>query len=91
LYGKGGVDGEVEILMTGKDADFTAARDAMRKKLKDNSWPEPSKYSDRPDGYTWHHNENGATMQLVEKTMHDKAISGASHTGGASIVKSTQF
>jgi hypothetical protein len=94
LYGRG--DGEVEILMTGNnDIDFKEAREAMRKKLGDDTWPGPDNDTRRtaPEGYTWHHTEDGTTMQLVETKVHDKALSGAAHTGGKSIVsgKNTQF
>ncbi|KIE05775.1 hypothetical protein NF27_CY00110 [Candidatus Jidaibacter acanthamoeba] len=37
-------------------------------------------YKETPDGYTWHHHEDGKTMELVPKDLHD-AIK---HTGGAS-------
>ncbi len=94
LYDKGG--GEVEILMTGERAvDFSAARDAMRKKLNDPKWPpEPaSKDGKAPAGYTWHHTEDGSTMHLVDSKIHGKSESGIAHTGGTSIVsgKDTQF
>lgn len=89
VYPKG--DGKVEIEMQGSDKDFITARNAMRKKLGDPDWPGNGK--DVPKGYTWHHCEDGTTMQLVKKSVHDKAESGAAHTGGASIVssKNTQF
>ncbi len=35
-----------------------------------------------PDGYTWHHVEDGVTMQLVPKDLHD-----AAHTGGAAVIR----
>jgi len=44
-----------------------------------------------PQGYTWHHKEDGVTMELVRRDVHDKAQSGAAHAGGASIVKSQEF
>lgn len=82
IYPRGG--GSVEIEMKGNDTDFRAARDAMRQKLGDPKWPGGRELA--PDGYTWHHNEDGATMQLVRKSVHDKAESGAAHVGGESIV-----
>jgi DNase/tRNase domain of colicin-like bacteriocin len=94
LYGKGGVGGEIEILMSGKNSeDFSAARQAMRDKLNNQSWAQSSKDPYTPDGYTWHHKKDGAAMQLVEQTVHDKEISGAARTSGASIVlgAKTQF
>lgn len=77
-------DGEVQILMNGDATDFTAARDAMRDKLNDPKWPGSRKT--QPEGYTWHHTEDGSTMQLVRSDIHAKSESGASHIGGESIV-----
>jgi A nuclease of the HNH/ENDO VII superfamily with conserved WHH len=34
-----------------------------------------------PDGYTWHHHEDGVTMQLVPTELHDAVR----HTGGAAV------
>ena len=34
-----------------------------------------------PDGYSWHHHENGSTMQLVPRKIH--AATG--HTGGVAV------
>ena len=78
--------------MMGNDSDFTAAKKAMRKKLGDPKWPGEVGI-DAPEGYTWHHVEDGATMQLVRTNVHDKARSDVAHLGGASIVsgKKTQF
>jgi hypothetical protein len=70
--------------MTGANSDFTAARNAMREKLDDPSWPGGRGLA--PEGCTWHHTEDGVTMQLVKRSVHDKALSGAAHTGGASVV-----
>ena len=82
LYDKGG--GRVEIEMAGDNSDMKAARDAMRQKLGDPKWP--GHPGNAPEGYTWHHTEDGATMQLLRKDVHDKAQSGAAHIGGESIV-----
>lgn len=87
VYRSGDQEGIVEIEMTGKDSDFRKARDAMRKKLGDSNWPGNGKSA--PEGYTWHHTEDGATIILVNKNVHNKAISGAAHTGGTSIVGSS--
>lgn len=40
-----------------------------------------------PDGYTWHHLEDGKHMLLVDSSVHDATLGGFPHTGGASIVK----
>jgi len=84
--------GEVEIFQAGNHtSDFREARNAMRKKLGDNAWP--GNGGDMPDGYTWHHKEDGVTMQLVKKDVHNVAVDGPSHGGGVSIVdgKQSQF
>lgn len=81
------VAGKVEIEMTGNEStDFRMAREAMRKQLGDPKWPGNARYA--PKGYTWHHVEDGATMQLVKSDVHNKAVGGAPHVGGTSIVSS---
>ncbi len=40
-----------------------------------------------PKGYTWHHVEDGRTMQLVPRQSH----TGARHTGGAAVVRNGGF
>ncbi len=81
----------VEIPMTGNDSrDFSAARDQMRQRLNDPTWPGKGQGTS-PDGYTWHHTENGTTMELVSTKVHNKAESGAAHTGGASIVEDPAY
>lgn len=82
LYPRGG--GAVEIEMKGDASDFATARDAMRAKLGDSKWP--GGRGNAPDGYTWHHAEDGVSMQLIRKEVHDKAESGVAHVGGESIV-----
>ena len=72
--------GQVEIPMKGDhDVDFSNADDAMRQKLGDPTW-------ERPSDHTWHHKEDGVTMQLVPKNVHGTG-DGAStpHMGGVSI------
>jgi hypothetical protein len=70
--------------MQGKNsADFSAANQAMRDK-HGSDWR-------KPEGYTWHHKEDGVTMELVRTDVHNKADSGAAHTGGASIVNDQRF
>ena len=73
-------------------SDMTAARDAMRQRTGDPKWPGNDK--NEPPGYTWHHKEDGATMELVRTDVHKRSESdgsGAAHTGGASIVKDKVF
>lgn len=66
----------VEIDMQGTPADFTAARDAMRKQLNDPHW-------ETPEGWTWHHNHDGVTMELVPSNLNNKVP----HTGGDSLAR----
>ena len=63
LYkGKKG-EAEVTINMTGDNAaDFRAANKKAGFGDSANS---------QPDGYTWHHNQDGKTMQLVKTSAHD--------------------
>ena len=42
-----------------------------------------SGYSKTPDGYTWHHHEDGITMELIPTAIHNAAR----HTGGTAVVK----
>jgi RHS repeat-associated protein len=57
----------VQISVTGKhNIDFQRANQAAG-------------YSKTPDGYTWHHHQDGKTMQLVPKDLHKEVR----HTGGA--------
>jgi A nuclease of the HNH/ENDO VII superfamily with conserved WHH len=44
---------------------------------------ENGKYKD----YTWHHHEDGKTMQLVPRSLNNPADKGLRHTGGAAVVK----
>lgn len=70
----------VDIPMKGnRTTDFTAADQAVRDQLGDPDWR-------RPAGYTWHHNENGTTMELIPSSIHATG-QGAStpHMGGASL------
>lgn len=40
----------------------------------------------KPDGYTWHHLEDGKGMLLVETKIH----SGFHHSGGASVLRNSK-
>jgi len=87
LHPDGG--GEVEIFQSkDRGADFEAAAEQMRKKLGDNTWP--GNGDNKPTGYVWHHKEDGVTMQLVKKEVHNVANGGGSHAGGVSIVSGNQ-
>ena len=72
---------KVEIPMTGnREKDFALARDEMRRKTGDSNWPgRPGETT--PKGYTWHHNENGTTMELVPTKLHENVT----HSGGDSL------
>ncbi|MFE4746855.1 HNH endonuclease [Paenibacillus chitinolyticus] len=48
---------------------------------KDSDPPVPSK-NEPPEGYTWHHHEDGETMVLVDSDIHDEF----KHRGGQSNV-----
>ncbi|AEV39701.1 Rhs-family protein (plasmid) [Pseudovibrio sp. FO-BEG1] len=74
--------GDVEIAMKGNNYDdFKAADKAMQAKLGDSSW-------ERPRDHTWHHKEDGVTMQLIPSKYHATG-GGAStpHTGGAALYR----
>lgn len=97
LNGQPVVKGSVEIpAMNGSQgpdgADFKAAKDAMREKTGNPHWPgnsasDPMRNRTLPLGHTWHHKEDGVTMELIPQAAH----LGVSHTGGASIVKDPRF
>ncbi|MEL7497429.1 MAG: HNH endonuclease [Planctomycetota bacterium] len=71
---------DVEIPMRGDHYhDFNNADAAMRDKLGDPDWQ-------RPDDMTWHHKEDGVTMQLVPKSVHGTGGGATTpHLGGASM------
>jgi hypothetical protein len=57
---------EVRIKQTGtRQGDFRAANEAAG-------------YKNTPEGYTWHHHQNGETMELVPRDIHVQT----GHTGG---------
>ena len=67
----------VKINMTGNNTtDFRNANMAIGRK---GSKP--------PKGYTWHHMEDGKSMILVRRDIHDCTTGGFAHTGGASVVR----
>jgi hypothetical protein len=66
---------EAEIEMTGKNSvDFSRANEKAG--FGKGAY-------DHPDGYTWHHHQDGKTMQLVKTDVHGAAP----HTGGASAAR----
>lgn len=87
-YRAKGVDGhpvdatvEIELSRTGdRNADFQAAREAMAQKLGQEKFREP-------DGWTWHHKEDGTTMELVPSELH----ANVPHSGGVSVAKDPAY
>jgi hypothetical protein len=35
-----------------------------------------------PEGFTWHHVQDGKTMQLIPQSIHNAPMGGFSHAGG---------
>jgi len=69
----GVVRAEVKITPTGSRAgDFRAAN-------------REAGFSETPDDFTWHHHQDGTTMQLVPEDVHAKT----GHTGGFSITRTS--
>jgi hypothetical protein len=62
---------EVKIDVTGNNAaDFSRANEAAG-------------FGKTPNGYTWHHHQDGTTMQLIRRDVHGVTP----HTGGASAAR----
>lgn len=57
--------------------DVTAANADMREQYPHLDWAQFT------DGYTWHHVEDGRTMQLVPRDLH----TAVKHTGGVAVIK----
>lgn len=75
------VPARVEIEMKGVNGpDFKAANEAMAKKLGVNAY-------DAPDGFTWHHNQDGVTMELIPSELHNNVP----HSGGASLARNPGY
>jgi len=67
----GVVKAEVKITLTGsRPGDFKAANKAAG-------------FDRTPAGYTWHHHQDGTTMQLVPLELHGQT----GHTGGFSLTR----
>ncbi|ASY66743.1 hypothetical protein SJ05684_b57610 (plasmid) [Sinorhizobium sojae CCBAU 05684] len=69
----------------GGTGDFGQARDAMAEKY--GSW----NATKMERGYTWHHNEDTSTMQLVDRRIHGTRYGGGAHSGGASAVNDPAY
>lgn len=75
------VDATVTIKIgDSREADFQAAREVMAEKLG-------VKEFDDPPGYTWHHKEDGTTMELVPSALHNNVP----HSGGVSVSKDPSY
>lgn len=75
IYKENGISARVEIPQRGGTKDYTPADKAMRELLGDPDWT-------RPDNYTWHHKQDGVTMELVPTELHGGGKTG--HLGGTS-------
>jgi hypothetical protein len=74
-------DVKIDMDLAGdRGKDFKAADEAMREAIGDPNWQ-------RPKDMTWHHHEDGTTMQLVPRDVHDAA----QHTGGVSVVTDPEY
>ena len=70
---------EIEVAIPkNPQADFKAANEKARLN-KDSNPPEPA-VNKPPEGYTWHHHEDGKTMILVDEVIHREFR----HIGGQS-------
>lgn len=77
------VDGSVQIELsrTGdRNADFREANAAMAEKMGVDSFEEPP-------GWTWHHKEDGTTMELVPSKLHNNVP----HSGGVSVARDPSY
>lgn len=72
--------GRVQIEQIGDHYEDYKAADAKMRQIYGKEWK-------RPEGYTWHHGEDSATMTLVRSDLH----SGVPHTGGANMSRSEDF
>jgi hypothetical protein len=71
------IPARVDIPMTGDNGiDFPAARKAMAERLGVEKFNEPR-------GYTWHHHQDGVTMDLIPSALHNNVP----HSGGASLAR----
>lgn len=59
--------------------DFRKANEKVG--LNKDTDPPVEKINESPDGYTWHHHEDGETMILVDRNIHREFT----HIGGVSL------
>ena len=72
---------QIELSRTGdRNADFRKANEAMAEKLGKEKFREP-------DNYTWHHKEDGTTMELVPTDLH----ANVPHSGGVSVARDPAY
>ncbi|MFS8125129.1 HNH endonuclease [Agrobacterium leguminum] len=72
-------------LARGPDGDVGQAVGPLKERY--GSW---SKAADE-NGFTWHHNEDTSTMQLVDSRIHNTGQGGGAHSGGASAVNDPSY
>ena len=46
-----------------------------------------AKMKSTPDNMVWHHHQDGKSMMLVPKEVHNVKVGGVNHTGGAAVIK----
>lgn len=80
------VDARVEIELSpngDRNADFQRARKAMKEKLGVDDFHE----DDLPGKWTWHHDKDGTTMELVPTDLHGNIP----HSGGVSLARDPTY
>lgn len=80
------VDGKVEIQLSpigDRSKDFSEARKVMAERMGVDSFHE----DDLPGNWTWHHKEDGTTMELVPSELHNNVP----HSGGVSMAKDPSY
>ncbi|MFD1747602.1 HNH endonuclease [Rhizobium helianthi] len=71
-------------LLRGENGDVGQALSQVRER-----YPNWTKADER--GFTWHHNEDTSTMQLIDSRIHNTRNGGAAHSGGASAVEDPAY
>lgn len=77
---------QVEIIQAGNSKDFAAADAA----LKQATGLTKSDLEKRFGALTWHHKEDGVTMQLLPEKLHGGS-NGSGHVGGTALQKREEF